>query len=770
MNDSAPPAYQVLARKYRPETFADLVGQDAMVRTLKNAFEADRIAHAFVMTGIRGVGKTTTARIIAKGMNCVGPDGAGGPTTDPCGTCEHCVAITEGRHVDVLEMDAASRTGVGDIREIIDSVAYRAASARYKIYVIDEVHMLSTSAFNALLKTLEEPPEHVKFIFATTEIRKVPVTVLSRCQRFDLKRIAPERMIEMLQGIAQAEGTAVPDDALALIARAAEGSARDATSLLDQAISHGGGAPTLEQIRTMLGLADRGRSLDLFDLIMKGDAAAALAELSSQHADGAEPMAVLRDLADITHWISVIKISPETADDPAVGPDERERGVKMAAGLTMATLTRAWQMLLKSLEETADAPSAMMAAEMAVIRLTHVSEMPAPAEILSKIAPEQAAAAAESAKGDNSPPKAGGAPAKTDSAKSEAGADSRPAEQSGAPASQSAPAQDAAPQADEGAPAKADSAKPDADAESRPAEPGGAPASQSAPAQPPENRENSGASAQDAAPQADEDAPAKSESAKEREDDASPPPGERSGAPAEKETPATPPEEPKRTESPASGEDSESREPQRRDGPPASDAPLLDGTAQAAPAPENSGPEGDAPPPARAAAGGGGAVVAATAPAAQTQTAPDLCPTFEDAVELIRSGRDIMLVMDIERHMHLVSYRPGLIEFRPGDDAPGDLAARIGAELKRLTDSHWSVMIVSEGGGPTLAEITESRKRDLQRLAAEHPIAKSVLAAFPGARITVAPHRGGTVDGDASAATPVGEDTDEGWDPFDEEV
>lgn len=790
MNDSAPPAYQVLARKYRPETFADLVGQDAMVRTLKNAFEADRIAHAFVMTGIRGVGKTTTARIIAKGMNCVGPDGAGGPTTDPCGTCEHCVAITEGRHVDVLEMDAASRTGVGDIREIIDSVAYRAASARYKIYVIDEVHMLSTSAFNALLKTLEEPPEHVKFIFATTEIRKVPVTVLSRCQRFDLKRIAPERMIEMLRGIAEAEGTAVPDDALALIARAAEGSARDATSLLDQAISHGGGAPTLEQIRTMLGLADRGRSLDLFDLIMKGDAAAALAELSSQHADGAEPMAVLRDLADITHWISVIKISPETADDPAVGPDERERGVKMAAGLTMATLTRAWQMLLKSLEETADAPSAMMAAEMAVIRLTHVSEMPAPAEILSKIAPEQAAAAAESAKAGDSPPKAGGAPARADSTKSDADAESRPTERSGATASQSVPAQppedpsnseasaqDAAPKTDEGAPAKTDSAKSDGDAESRPSEQSGAPASQSAPEQPPEDPENSEAPAQDAAPQADEDAPAKSESAKEREDDASPPPGEQSGAPAEKETPATPPEEPERAEPPASGEDSESREPERRDGPPASDAPLLDGTAQAAPAPENSdpapepGPGGDTPPPARAAAGGGATAVAATAPAVQTQTAPYLCPTFEDAVDLIRSGRDIMLVMDIEQHVHLVSYRPGLIEFRPGDDAPGDLAARIGAELKRLTDSHWSVMIVSEGGGPTLAEITESRKRDLQRLAAEHPIAKSVLAAFPGAQITVALHRCGTVNGDASpAATPVGEDAGEGWDPFDEEA
>ena len=385
MTDEQAPKYQVLARKYRPETFADLVGQEAMVRTLKNAFEADRIAQAFVMTGIRGVGKTTTARIIAKGMNCIGPDGTGGPTTEPCGQCEHCVAIMEGRHVDVMEMDAASRTGVGDIREIIDSVHYRAASARYKIYIIDEVHMLSTSAFNALLKTLEEPPAHVKFIFATTEIRKVPVTVLSRCQRFDLRRIEPEDMIAMLRRISDNEGAQITDDALALITRAAEGSARDAQSLLDQAISHGAGETTADQVRAMLGLADRGRVLDLFNMIMRGDAAEALNELSAQYADGADPLAVLRDLAEITHWISVVKITPAAADDPTVNPDERARGQQMASELPMRVLTRMWQMLLKALEEVSSAPNAMMAAEMSVIRLTHVADLPSPEELLKKL-------------------------------------------------------------------------------------------------------------------------------------------------------------------------------------------------------------------------------------------------------------------------------------------------------------------------------------------------------------------------------------------------
>jgi DNA polymerase III subunit gamma/tau len=391
---NADSAYRVLARKYRPATFADLIGQEAMVRTLRNAFEADRIAHAFVLTGVRGVGKTTTARIIAKGLNCLGADGEGRPTIEPCGACDPCHAIAEGRHVDVMEMDAASRTGVGDIREIIDAVAYRAASARYKVYIIDEVHMLSTSAFNALLKTLEEPPEHVKFIFATTEIRKVPVTVLSRCQRFDLRRVEPELMLAHLAAIAAMEGASVAPEALALITRAAEGSVRDALSLLDQAIAHGHGETTAEQVRTMLGLADRGRVLDLFEMIMRGDARGALAELAAQYAAGAEPLAVLRDLAEVTHWISLIKIAPEAADDPTIGPDERTRGLTLEPLLSMPVLTRTWQMLLKALDEVAGAPNAMMAAEMALIRLTHAADLPTPGDLVRKLtghAPEPAA-------------------------------------------------------------------------------------------------------------------------------------------------------------------------------------------------------------------------------------------------------------------------------------------------------------------------------------------------------------------------------------------
>ena len=377
--------YQVLARKYRPQTFADLRGQDTMVRTLKNAFDADRIAHAFIMTGVRGTGKTTTARIVAKGLNCIGPDGTGGPTIAPCGQCDQCIAIGNGGHVDVLEMDAASRTGVNDIREIIDSVNYRAASSRYKVYIIDEVHMLSTAAFNALLKTLEEPPEHVKFIFATTEIRKVPVTVLSRCQRFDLRRLEPEVMMEFLGGIATKEGAEISDEAVALITRAAEGSARDGLSLLDQAIAHGAGETNADQVRAMLGLADRGRVLDLFERVLAGEAGAALQELSGQYADGADPLAVMRDLAEVTHWVSVVKISPETANDPTVTPDERERGINLSSRVAMRVLSRMWQMLLKAIEEVARAPNAMMAAEMAIIRLTHVSDLPTPEELVRKL-------------------------------------------------------------------------------------------------------------------------------------------------------------------------------------------------------------------------------------------------------------------------------------------------------------------------------------------------------------------------------------------------
>ena len=321
----------------------------------------------------------------AKGLNCIGLDQKGGPTVEPCGKCSNCTAIIKGNHVDVIEMDAASRTGVDDIREIIESIYYKASSGRFKVYIIDEVHMLSNNAFNALLKTLEEPPEHVKFIFATTEIRKVPVTVLSRCQRFDLRRIEPEEMMALLQKIARAEGVNVSEDALRMITRAAEGSARDATSLLDQAISHGGGSSDAKHVREMLGIADRGRVLDLFEFIMQGDAASALNELGSQYSDGADPIVILKDLAEITHWISVAKITPDINEDPTVTPDERTRGIEFSKLLSMRVLTRMWQMLIKSLDEITVAPSPIMAAEMIIIRLTHAADLPPTEDLIKKI-------------------------------------------------------------------------------------------------------------------------------------------------------------------------------------------------------------------------------------------------------------------------------------------------------------------------------------------------------------------------------------------------
>ena len=582
------PVYQVFARKYRPETFADLVGQDAMVRTLKNAFDADRIAQAFIMTGIRGTGKTTTARIIAKGMNCIGADGEGGPTTDPCGQCEHCTAIMEGRHVDVMEMDAASRTGVNDIREIIDSVHYRAASARYKIYIIDEVHMLSTSAFNALLKTLEEPPAHVKFIFATTEIRKVPVTVLSRCQRFDLRRIEPEVMIALLRKIATSEQAEIAEDALALITRAAEGSARDATSLLDQAISHGAGETTADQVRAMLGLADRGRVLDLFDLILKGDAAGALTELGGQYADGADPLAVLRDLAEITHWISVVKITPEASEDPTISPDERQRGQSMAEALPMRILTRMWQMLLKTLEEVAAAPNAMMAAEMAVIRLTHVADLPSPEDLLRKLQ-------------DTPPPPASG------------------------------PAPGSAPKG-----------------------PGDAPTG---------------------------------------------------------------------------------------------------GTAYATNT--TSAPSG-----------GAGPTGQATALAPQIGEALAHYPTFEHVVELIRSKRDVKLLVEVETNLRLAAYQPGRIEFVPTGNAPADLSQRLGTALQRWTGNRWAVSLVNEGGSETIAEKRDAADNAIKIQAAEHPMVLAVLAAFPKAKITEVKTAQEQASEALAEALPEVEDE---WDPFEED-
>ena len=574
--------YQVLARKYRPETFSDLIGQEAMVRTLKNAFDADRIAQAFMMTGIRGVGKTTTARIIAKGMNCIGLEGNTGPTTSPCGQCEHCVAISEGRHVDVLEMDAASRTGVDDIREIIDSVHYRAASARFKIYIIDEVHMLSNNAFNALLKTLEEPPEHVKFIFATTEIRKVPVTVLSRCQRFDLRRIEPEEMIKMLQNLAKLENASISNEALALITRASEGSARDAQSLLDQAISHGAGETSVDQVRAMLGLADRGRVLDLFEFIMRGQAKEALNELGSQYSDGADPIGIIRDLAEVTHWVSIIKITPDAADDPTVSPDEKTRGQAFSQSLSMRILTRTWQLLLKALEEISSAPNPMMAAEMAVIRITHVSDLPSPEELVKKLTSTNSES--EGVKKGNS----GGSVSNTTSS----------------------------------------NFKPTQQTETRPIK----------------NEGN-------------------------------------------------------------------------------------------------------------------------TALALDTETLDLQYPTFESVLEIIRKFRDMKLLIDVENSVRLSSYVPGRIEFTPTENAPKDLAQRLGQLLQNWTGFRWAITVVGNCSGETIQEQRNAKDATLKREAKLHPFVKTVFDNFPKASIIEIKSQAEIV----AEAEETGLPEIEGeWDPFEE--
>ena len=574
--------YQVLARKYRPETFSDLIGQEAMVRTLKNAFDADRIAQAFMMTGIRGVGKTTTARIIAKGMNCIGLEGNTGPTTSPCGQCEHCVAISEGRHVDVLEMDAASRTGVDDIREIIDSVHYRAASARFKIYIIDEVHMLSNNAFNALLKTLEEPPEHVKFIFATTEIRKVPVTVLSRCQRFDLRRIEPEEMIKMLQNLAKLENASISNEALALITRASEGSARDAQSLLDQAISHGAGETSVDQVRAMLGLADRGRVLDLFEFIMRGQAKEALNELGSQYSDGADPIGIIRDLAEVTHWVSVIKITPDATDDPTVSPDEKTRGQAFSQSLSMRVLTRTWQLLLKALEEISSAPNPMMAAEMAVIRITHVSDLPSPEELVKKLTSTHSES--EGVKKGNP----------GESISNTTSSNFKPTQQT----------------------------------ETRPIK----------------NEGN-------------------------------------------------------------------------------------------------------------------------TALALDTETLDLQYPTFESVLEIIRKFRDMKLLIDVENSVRLSSYVPGRIEFTPTENAPKDLAQRLGQLLQNWTGFRWAITVVGNCSGETIQEQRNAKDATLKREAKLHPFVKTVFDNFPKASIIEIKSQAEIV----AEAEKTGLPEIEGeWDPFEE--
>jgi len=371
--------YRVLARKYRSQTFAELIGQDAMVQTLANAIKRDRLAHAFLMTGIRGVGKTSTARLIAKALNCVGPDGQGGPTIDPCGQCEPCLAIAEGRHIDVIEMDAASHTGVDDVREIIEAVRYAAVSARYKIYIIDEVHMLSRNAFNALLKTLEEPPPHVKFLFATTEVDKLPVTVLSRCQRFDLKRIPTELLAGHFAMICGKEGVEAEAEALAMIAAAADGSVRDGLSILDQAIAHadlgGDGKVTAAQVQDMLGLADKSVQRRLFAALIGGDATGLLELVDQQFALGVEPPALLRGALELTHRVTLAQLG---RDESSFSEEERKAISEWSQRLSAGQLHRLWQLLLKGHEEVKTAPDPLVAARMALLRVLHASDLPDP--------------------------------------------------------------------------------------------------------------------------------------------------------------------------------------------------------------------------------------------------------------------------------------------------------------------------------------------------------------------------------------------------------
>ncbi len=377
--------YVVLARKYRPQTFEDLLGQDALVQTLTNAIKNNRLHHAYILTGIRGVGKTTTARLIARALNCIGIDGNGGPTIRPCGVCENCKAIAGGRHIDVLELDAASRTGVDDMRELLDGVGYKPTNARYKVYIIDEVHMLSKGAFNALLKTLEEPPAHVKFIFATTEIRKVPITILSRCQRFDLQRLSIETLVALFKKIVSAEGILAQDEALEIVARAADGSARDGLSMLDQAIVLGDGKIKTDTVIEMIGLADRNKTLQLFEELIAGDMPSVLRNLTEQYKNGANPLSVLQDLIDVTHMLAMVKIVPTTLNSQTLSENERKLCEKLSSEISIAVLSRMWQMLIKGIYEINSAPVPLKALEMILIRVAYSANLPTPIEILSEV-------------------------------------------------------------------------------------------------------------------------------------------------------------------------------------------------------------------------------------------------------------------------------------------------------------------------------------------------------------------------------------------------
>ena len=544
-SDTSPAGYRVLARKYRPTKLDELKGQDALVRTLRNAVASGRIAQAFLFAGVRGVGKTTTARILARILNCVGPDGRGGVTAEPCGVCDPCAAIAEDRHVDVVEMDAATHTQVDKMRELLDSARYRPVMGRYKIYVVDEVHMLSGHSFNAMLKMLEEPPEHLKFVFATTELRKIPATVLSRCQRFDLRRIEAGELAAYFADIVARENAEASEAALALIARAADGSVRDGLSILDQALAQGRGDVAEEDVREMLGLADRGLVFDLFEAAMGGDAGAALANLDRQYAAGVDPAAVLEDLLEFAHWLSRRKAAPDAAR--AAAPEfERVRGGALAERLAVPHLVRAWQILLKGIGEARTAPDSLQAAAMTLIRLAHSADLPTPEEALRALDGRETAA-----------PR-------------------RPA----------------------------------------------------------------------------------------------------------------PPSAPAHAADPGSG---------RTDR-----APDPDGAASS------------------------------PAPAAGTESMPN---SFDELLALMERKREGLLHAHLRANVHLVSYEPGKLEFRPADAAPPELARDIAAALERWTGGRWMVAVSSQPGEDTVADREENRRRERLGRAAADPGVARILDAFPGAEV-----------------------------------
>jgi DNA polymerase-3 subunit gamma/tau len=535
--------YRVLARKYRPITFDDLIGQEAMVRTLRNAFAVGRVAHAFMLTGVRGVGKTTTARIIARALNCVGPDGTGGPTADPCGVCANCAGILADRHPDVIEMDAASRTGVDDMREVIEATRFRPMQARTKVFVIDEVHMLSRNAFNAVLKTLEEPPPHVKFVFATTEIRKVPITVLSRCQRFDLRRVRIAELSQLFARIAEKENITIQPAALEQIARSADGSVRDGLSLLDQAIAQvdqgPGASVTAAQVIDMLGLADREAVFELMDAVMSGKPAAALMITERAHERGADIGTLLQDLLDLLHTVTRLKSIPSLRESHDLPEAERTRGAEFADRLTVPVLSRAWQILLKGVGEVEVAPDRRAAAEMVLIRLCHVADMPTPSELIRRLT-----------------------------------------------------------------------------------------------------------------------------------------------------SPGPPP------------------------------SPSL--------------------PPAPGGGGGGVRAVANGAPMVSAEATPDAGPriaTFRDVVALVGERKEAMLHAHLLHSVHLVRFAPPVIELRPQPEAPRDLSSKLAALLTDLTGTRWTIALSREMGEPTIAEQGNAADTARKTAAADHPLVRAILAAFPGARI-----------------------------------